>query len=174
MRADTQPHELANHLRSHGLKWRLGRPCAADASPSTTVSIQDRQDARGWKLFGSERVCAYRYRAVLCGQGYQQATHGRKGTHGESPHGNGKLGAYTGQVRNEIAVLKRVSMGHRNILTLVDYFETMNNRRQTDQPSGEFSLIYYQYTWSPILLWEASYSIAYVAKATTTNPMQPI
>ena len=31
------------------------------------------------------------------------------------------------QVRNEIAVLKRVSMGHRNILTLVDYFETMNN-----------------------------------------------
>lgn len=31
------------------------------------------------------------------------------------------------QVRNEIAVLKRVSMGHRNILTLVDYFETLNN-----------------------------------------------
>jgi len=31
------------------------------------------------------------------------------------------------QVRNEIAVLKRVSVGHRNILTLVDYFETMNN-----------------------------------------------
>jgi calcium/calmodulin-dependent protein kinase I len=30
-------------------------------------------------------------------------------------------------VRNEIAVLKKVSMGHRNILTLVDYFETMNN-----------------------------------------------
>lgn len=25
-------------------------------------------------------------------------------------------------------MLKRVSMGHRNILTLVDYFETMNNR----------------------------------------------
>lgn len=36
----------------------------------------------------------------------------------------------SGQVRNEIAVLKRVSMGHRNILTLVDYFETMNNRRR--------------------------------------------
>ncbi|EFX00903.1 calcium calmodulin-dependent protein kinase [Grosmannia clavigera kw1407] len=30
-------------------------------------------------------------------------------------------------VRNEIAVLKKVSMGHKNILTLVDYFETMNN-----------------------------------------------
>lgn len=33
------------------------------------------------------------------------------------------------QVRNEIAVLKKVSMGHQNILTLVDYFETMNNRQ---------------------------------------------
>jgi hypothetical protein len=31
------------------------------------------------------------------------------------------------QVRNEIAVLKKVSLGHQNILTLVDYFETMNN-----------------------------------------------
>jgi len=30
-------------------------------------------------------------------------------------------------VRNEIAVLKRVSMGHQNVLTLVDYFETVNN-----------------------------------------------
>ncbi|KAI2631107.1 kinase-like domain-containing protein [Xylaria nigripes] len=30
-------------------------------------------------------------------------------------------------VRNEIAVLKKVSVGHLNILTLVDYFETMNH-----------------------------------------------
>lgn len=30
-------------------------------------------------------------------------------------------------VRNEIAVLKRISMGHQNVLTLVDYFETVNN-----------------------------------------------
>lgn len=30
-------------------------------------------------------------------------------------------------VRNEIAALKRVSQGHRSIVTLVDYFETMNN-----------------------------------------------
>lgn len=30
-------------------------------------------------------------------------------------------------VRNEIAVLKRVSLGHRHVLTLVDYFETNNN-----------------------------------------------
>lgn len=30
-------------------------------------------------------------------------------------------------VRNEIQALKRVSQGHRSIVTLVDYFETMNN-----------------------------------------------
>ncbi|KAI5289854.1 hypothetical protein KEM54_003073 [Ascosphaera aggregata] len=30
-------------------------------------------------------------------------------------------------VRNEIAILRRLSVGHQNILTLVDYFETMNN-----------------------------------------------
>ncbi|KAL2835008.1 kinase-like domain-containing protein [Aspergillus cavernicola] len=29
--------------------------------------------------------------------------------------------------RNEIAILKKVSMGHQNILTLVDYFETKDN-----------------------------------------------
>lgn len=28
-------------------------------------------------------------------------------------------------------MLKKVSMGHQNILTLVDYFETMNNRTST-------------------------------------------
>jgi calcium/calmodulin-dependent protein kinase I len=31
-------------------------------------------------------------------------------------------------VRNEIAVLRKISMGHENILTLVDYFETVNSR----------------------------------------------
>lgn len=31
------------------------------------------------------------------------------------------------QVRNEIAILKKVSMGHKNIVTMVDYFETNNN-----------------------------------------------
>lgn len=30
-------------------------------------------------------------------------------------------------VKNEIIVLKRISQGHKNILTLVDYFETPNN-----------------------------------------------
>jgi len=30
-------------------------------------------------------------------------------------------------VRNEINILKKVSQGHKNIVTLVDYFETVNN-----------------------------------------------
>ena len=30
-------------------------------------------------------------------------------------------------IRNEINVLKKASMGHKNIVRLVDYFETMNN-----------------------------------------------
>ncbi|KAF9358381.1 hypothetical protein BGX26_001906 [Mortierella sp. AD094] len=30
-------------------------------------------------------------------------------------------------IRNEIAVLRRISVGHANILTLSDYFETLNN-----------------------------------------------
>lgn len=37
------------------------------------------------------------------------------------------------KIRNEIAVLKRISQGHRNILTLVDFFETHNNR---EHPAG--------------------------------------
>jgi len=32
-------------------------------------------------------------------------------------------------IRNEIAILTKVSRGHRNILTMVDYFETVNNRK---------------------------------------------
>jgi len=30
-------------------------------------------------------------------------------------------------VRNEVAVLHKISMGHESILTLVDYFETVNS-----------------------------------------------
>lgn len=30
-------------------------------------------------------------------------------------------------IRNEISILKKVSQGHDNIITLVDFFETMNN-----------------------------------------------
>jgi calcium/calmodulin-dependent protein kinase I len=53
---------------------------------------------------------------------------GREHMVSECGTATGRLYADSVQVRNEIAVLKRVSMGHRNILTLVDYFETMNNR----------------------------------------------
>lgn len=35
------------------------------------------------------------------------------------------------QVRNEIAVLKKISSGHKNIVTLHDYFEVRSNCRPT-------------------------------------------
>lgn len=31
-------------------------------------------------------------------------------------------------IRNEIMVLSKISKGHKNIVSLVDYFETMHNR----------------------------------------------
>lgn len=82
-------------------------------------------------------------------------------------------------VRNEIAVLKRVSMGHQNILTLVDYFETMNNRNRPSFPHVGWSLIVRgltaaQYTSSPTLPSAVSFSIASAVKAPTTNPTPQI
>lgn len=80
-------------------------------------------------------MCTYRYGQILCGQGYQQEDDAGEGTYGmrfefEAVRAAQELGTLIelSQVRNEIAVLKKVSMGHQNILTLVDYFETMNNR----------------------------------------------
>jgi len=94
------------------------------------VPVQDGQDAGRGQLFGRQGVCTHRHGALLCRKGDQQAPDGRQRTHGEyRPPAREETGELMFvQVRNEIAVLKRVSMGHRNILTLVDYFETMNNR----------------------------------------------
>ncbi|KAL7335865.1 Calcium/calmodulin-dependent protein kinase type I [Mucor circinelloides] len=40
-------------------------------------------------------------------------------------------------IRNEINILKRISQGNKNILSLVDYFETVNNLYLvTDLASG--------------------------------------
>jgi hypothetical protein len=94
------------------------------------MSIQDWQDIRGWFIFSGERMRAHRHREILCCKSHQQETHGGKRTYGENECRSNSADDWTeiGQVRNEIAVLKKVSMGHQNILTLVDYFETMNNR----------------------------------------------
>ena len=76
-------------------------------------------------------------------------------------------------VRNEIAVLKRVSMGHQNILTLVDYFETMNNRKMAYVycPTVSDSLLTpMQSTSSQTSLSAASCSTASAARAPTSNP----
>ncbi len=46
-------------------------------------------------------------------------------------------------VRNEIAILRKISMGHESILTLVDYFETVNSRTSS-QVGAYSSLPYYR------------------------------
>ncbi|MBE7180801.1 MAG: hypothetical protein INR71_06260 [Terriglobus roseus] len=80
-------------------------------------------------------------------------------------------------VRNEIAVLKKVSMGHQNILTLVDYFETMNNRTPRVPPSVSHrsgkSIDALQCTSSPTSPWAASSSTAYAERAATTRATPP-
>lgn len=117
--------------RKHGhqdfQRWVWGT--GTTNTPGPALQIQDGQDSGCGQLLSRQGVCAHRYRAILCRKGHQQEAYGRPRTHGGL--NNCRLeGAFadTCQVRNEIAVLKRVSMGHRNILTLVDYFETMNNR----------------------------------------------
>ncbi|KAL8923276.1 MAG: hypothetical protein Q9208_004676 [Pyrenodesmia sp. 3 TL-2023] len=112
------------------------------------MPLQNRENVRRWLVLGGERMRAHRHGKILCGKGHQQKDDGRKRTYGASintswrEHTTEKLGSLrtrlatvgyfvadplSSQVRNEIAVLKKVSMGHQNILTLVDYFETMNN-----------------------------------------------
>jgi serine/threonine protein kinase len=88
------------------------------------------------------------------------------------------------KVRNEIEVLKRVSMGHQNILTLVDYFETMNNRTWNTCGITPFdvhppvirivlklscSLLPTQSIWSPSSLLAESCLIESAAKAVITS-----
>jgi hypothetical protein len=43
-------------------------------------------------------------------------------------------------IRNEINILKRISQGNKNILSLVDYFETLNNCK-TKKNQKEISII---------------------------------
>lgn len=68
-------------------------------------------------------------------------------------------------------------MGHQNILTLVDYFETMNNRMfclwdsLSERMNGVLIRFGIQYTWSLISPWVESCSTASAVKAVTTNPM---
>ncbi|KAL8650680.1 MAG: hypothetical protein Q9226_005036 [Calogaya cf. arnoldii] len=100
------------------------------------VPIQDREDVGSGIILSGEGMCTHRYGEILCGESHQQEDDGGEGTYGASILVK-KLGwilrnqktdrPAVYKVRNEIAVLKKVSMGHQNILTLVDYFETMNN-----------------------------------------------
>lgn len=54
-------------------------------------------------------------------------------------------------IRNEIAVLRRISIGHANILTLVDYFETLNNCKSI----GQDNLFLFGAIVAVVVLWTA-------------------
>ena len=60
-------------------------------------------------------------------------------------------------------------MGHRNILTLVDYFETMNNRTCPSPPCMDRADLT-QSISLPTSHLEASYSTAFAGRVTTTSP----
>lgn len=76
-------------------------------------------------------------------------------------------------------MLKRVSVGHQNILTLVDYFETMNNctyhisRVSVEVGKGKKAndIRVSQYTWSLTSPSVVNYSTASAVKAATTSLM---
>jgi len=46
------------------------------------MPLQDREDIRRGVILGGEGMRTYRYRKILCGEGYQQEVDGRKGTYG--------------------------------------------------------------------------------------------
>ncbi|ROV93530.1 hypothetical protein VSDG_06822 [Cytospora chrysosperma] len=70
-------------------------------------------------------------------------------------------------VRNEIAVLKKVSMGHQNILTLVDYFETMNNLYLEMQ-----AILNADYSFTPVDYWRGVSESAkdFIRRCLTIDP----
>jgi len=75
--------------------------------------------------------CQYKTGRTL-GQGtyavVKEAQHIRTGEHFAVKVINKKLmEGREHMVRNEITILKKISQGHKNILTLQDYFETLNN-----------------------------------------------
>ena len=66
-------------------------------------------------------------------QGNQQEADGGQGIHGMCPIllyaiQNNQPTSLGRKVRNEISVLKKVSAGHKNIVTLYDYFEVSYQR----------------------------------------------
>lgn len=48
-------------------------------------------------------------------------------------------------VRNEIAILQKISVGHGSILTLIDYFETPNSCASQDDSRLNYSVPYYRF-----------------------------
>lgn len=81
------------------------------------------------------------------------------------------------QVRNEIAVLKKISSGHRNIVTLHDYFEvrkTIIYISPLSHPTYNPPRPPTTSTSASISVPEANFSIGYVPRATTTKRKNPV
>jgi hypothetical protein len=71
-RSKTPTHSYFTHptgsiARSHG----------ATSGAGPALPLQDRQDPGRGFILGGERVCAHRYRSLLCRKSHQQAPHGR-------------------------------------------------------------------------------------------------
>lgn len=128
-------------------------------------------------------------------QGHKQETHGGARVHGASvlaphcpardvrgrvdllswsstPRGRQNIAANSLasviQVRNEIAVLKKISKGHTNIVTLHDYFEVCCQCLLLDI-SQSVHRLHITSTSSLICVLVASSSIVYVPRGTTTK-----
>jgi calcium/calmodulin-dependent protein kinase I len=55
-------------------------------------------------------------------------------------------------VRNEINVLRKISLGHEAILTLVDYFETVNSCNRCSRRRTDHSIPYHRFmSWRGIV-----------------------
>ena len=101
----------------------------------TALAVPHRQDARERDVRHREGGHPHPHRQILCLQGHQQEAHAGARAYGawRALHGDHSLAhATNAQVRNEIAVLKRISSGHKNIVTLHDYFEVRGSRKEME------------------------------------------
>lgn len=113
----------------------MRRPCRrADGGDALVVTTTD-TDAMSADAAGTQKPhtvpCAYKTGRTL-GQGtyavVKEAVHIETGKYYACKViSKSLMQGREHMVRNEIASLKRVSMGHKNIVSFVDYFETMNN-----------------------------------------------
>lgn len=90
------------------------------------MQIQSRQGTRTGHLCSRQR---YHHRFEESATDYIEAVHiGTGKFYAAKVISKRLMAGREHMVRNEIVVLRKISMGHESILTLVDYFETVNSR----------------------------------------------